>query len=346
MFIIFIYYWDDIHNRVSLTWKFPLYFDFLDVKLRKIRGEVVLLNFTLSNLAVCIVLTADASMEKWVSTPQFTVSSDFESPLVVCGFQRSGTTALASAIASSGCFENFGEVFQTAGNPRLHVSFFKFVQDKNISLASVADYDGAYDVLKGYIEFLYSSANDGVPLVPLFDIKVNYIRALAPFYSYPSEKPFVLQFLQSFPANFLFVWRRDLVDQVLSEEIARQVGVWHDLTMDDIGERTISVDLDAVSQRVKLIVDAENLFADWMPATKRCFHICYEDMFAGDDLNSEVVSFVEERYSFKAVEGMRPRIMKNMGEKSEMIANYDRIRESLLEISSPDHRKLLKIKNL
>ena len=147
---------------------------------------------------------------------------------------RTGTTALEGALVA-GNVMNFGEVFHTHPLKDAVGTFLRFAEDHNIRLSETITRAGTAAIAERYLNWLREQA---APRHVLIDVKLNSWFVLSPWWRYPHHEPFFLHHLKRNGAAFVFIWREDLGDQVLSRFIARELGIWHNLTAEKVAGRT------------------------------------------------------------------------------------------------------------
>jgi len=239
--------------------------------------------------------------------------------LVITAGQRTGTTALGSALGRTGEFRYFGEIFHDAPN-REH-AFLGWMQSGNVQWADTISAGGAERIATDYFEYLEAMAKEKFPLV---DVKLNSWMTFHPGWTYPDQRPFLLDFLLRQRAVFLFLRRRDLTGQILSEFIARHTGKWHDLEAHEAEGFSITVPVDLVKERALNIIAAEKMLAREFDRYSDALPIWYEDLYQDGNVGSDVVRFIEDRFGL-SLGVVRPPIAKNAGEKSAVVANFDEI---------------------
>ena len=237
--------------------------------------------------------------------------------LCIVANQRAGTTALQTALGRSGRFLNLGEIFQT-NDSRLPGNFVDYARDRQINLAELATLAGARRVCEDYLDHI--AALDAAR-VPVIDVKFNSWFAITPFWSYPQDEPLFMRLLKERDAAFVFVRRRDLAGQVLSEEIARHTGVWHGLDADQ-AEAGFAVDIGRVRAKARQIVRAERFFAGQLAQYPRCRKVFYEDMFTDGSVQPALARFCLSSFGLDPSVQLTPSIVRNAGDKARQIRNH------------------------
>jgi len=244
--------------------------------------------------------------------------------LCIVAGQRAGTTALQSALGSTGKFFNFKEVFHTepGASPG---AFLDFARRQDLRVVDMATEAQARKVALDYLACLRGIAKEKVPLL---DIKFNSWQAMKPFWSYPHQIPFFMNVLKEQDASFLFVRRRDIVEQVVSEQIARSVGKWHGLRDADVAG-PIHVDPALVATQARLILQSEALLLECLGTKHRPIAIDYEDLYPNGFVNPQLLRTLRDLFEVDLPEVLEPSMKKNAPDKKRAIANYEEVSQAV-----------------
>jgi LPS sulfotransferase NodH len=158
--------------------------------------------------------------------------------------------------------------------------------------------------------------------IPLLDVKLNSWHVIRPFWSYVHQMPFFMRVLLDEGAVFLFIRRRDIVGQVVSEQIARSAGKWHGLEEADIGAQ-IAVNWKQVANQARLILQGETFFSSCLNASGRLIAVDYEDLYPNGFVNPKLLRTLQERLGIELPATLKPSIKKNVPNKSSVVSNYD-----------------------
>jgi len=233
---------------------------------------------------------------------------------------RTGTTALEGALVA-GNIMNFGEVFHTHPLKDAVGTFLRFAEDNNIRLSETITRAGTAAIAERYLNWLREQA---APRHVLIDVKLNSWFVLSPWWQYPHHEPFFLLHLKRNGAAFVFIWREDLGDQVLSRFIARELGVWHNLTAEKVAGRTLRAPIEWLKSVAGLIIRAEADMLDHLRDYPAKVVIRYEDLFENGILTERF------RNAFRRITGINlPHgicaIAQNSARKRDIIENYDEV---------------------
>jgi len=244
--------------------------------------------------------------------------------LCIIAGQRAGTTALQSALGSTGKFFNFKEVFHT--NPRpLEGSFLDFCQRRDLRVADMTTEVQARQLGLDYLAHLRTLAGSQIPLL---DIKHNSWQVMKPFWSYVHQPPFFMNLLLDQGAHFLFVRRRDLVGQVVSEQIARSVNKWHGLEDQDVSQ-PIHVEPGLVASQARLILQSEAFLLGCLAGSGRFIAIDYEDLYPEGAVNPRLLKALQKTFGIDLPTVLEPSIKKNAPDKQRVVDNYQEVTEAV-----------------
>jgi hypothetical protein len=244
--------------------------------------------------------------------------------LCVIAGQRAGTTALEGALGSTNKFFNFREIFHNE-TPHGPGAFLEFASQRNIQVADMATKERAHKIALDYLAHLCSLAKERVPLL---DVKLNSWQVIKPFWSYIHQMPFFMKVLLEEGAEFLFIRRRDVVGQVVSERIARSAGKWHDLEEADIGAQIV-VNWKGVANEARLILRGETFFSKCLSASGRLIAVDYEDLYPDGFVNPRLLRALQDRIDIELPASLKPSIKRNVPDKTRVVSNYDEASQAL-----------------
>jgi len=245
--------------------------------------------------------------------------------LCIVAGQRTGTTALRSALASTGKFHNFGEIAQTAPTDRLG-SFLGYAKERRIEVSEMATYEQAEAVARDYLVYLQKLAGRKIPLL---DVKLNAWQIIRPIWGYVHQMPFFMEFLQKQGCTFLFIRRRDLVEQIVSARIASAANKWHGLEEKDI-EFPISLGVDEVRNQARLILQSETFLLSCLrKASNHLITAEYEDIFVDGFVNSNLLSALREKMGVAIPSQILSQIKRNDVNKRLAVLNYEAVSKAI-----------------
>ena len=252
--------------------------------------------------------------------------------------QRSGTTALRSLLAGTDRFADLGEIFDTAliGEPQ---SFFGYCRKNKVELADILSGPDAEKVSQGFLAQLRTLAGDKHVLL---DVKFNSWGELRMPWTYMHQEPFFLKQLKWMRTKFLFIRRRDVVAQVVSDRLSDKVGKWHNLEAQDV-EGKIALDVGKLKERTRLLCLSEAYFYRNLKAYPATLMLDYEDLYDRDGLLTKAVrerlsQFCGEALSFPDT-GL---YFKNRIAKEKVVENYAEIAAALRTVVDESRDPLLR----
>ena len=134
--------------------------------------------------------------------------------------------------------------------------------------------------------------------IPLLDVKLDSVQAIRPLWGYLHQKPFFMDVLDKQGCTFLFIRRRDLVEQIVSEHIARAANKWHELVQKDIQE-PISINVDQARDQARLILQSEAFFFYCLKPSNHMIAIEYDDIFIDGFVNQRLILELGEKMEIK-----------------------------------------------
>jgi len=247
--------------------------------------------------------------------------------LCIIAGQRAGTTALQAALGSTGRFFNFSEIFHTEP-PNNQGTFMEFCRENDLRIVDMATETQTQKIAVDYLAYLRNIAK---PKLPLLDIKLNSWHVIKPFWGYVHKMPFFMNLLLKDGALFLFIRRRDVVEQVLSEQIARSADKWHGLEDGDIVEQ-IQIKSALVANQARLIRQSETFLLGCLRSSSRLIAIDYEDLYPDGFVNPQLLRTLQDSLGVELPSTLKPSIRKNAPEKRRIVANYDEVSKAITDI--------------
>jgi hypothetical protein len=244
--------------------------------------------------------------------------------------QRSGTTALRDLIAGTGAFADLAEIFDTATIDQ-PTAYFNYCRERALKITDILSGPDAERLCKDYISVLRATADDRHVLI---DVKFNSWGEIRMPWTYMHQEPFFLSQLKWMRAKFIFVWRRDIVAQVLSDRISDHIGKWHNLDASDSKERFV-LNKDKIRTRAKLLCQSEQYFYRNMKEYDNCVFLSYEEIFDRDgrlapDARDRIAGLMNETYVFPDSGAYR----RNRIVKSEVVENYAELASIITDVAA------------
>lgn len=232
--------------------------------------------------------------------------------------QRSGTTALRSFISGTGVFADLGEIFDTSIQSDRQ-SYFGYCRNRAIQVADIMTGPDTEALCKDYISTLQQiSSNRHI----LIDVKFNSWGEIRMPWTYMHQEPFFLSQLKWARAKFIFVWRRDLVAQILSDRVSDRIGKWHNLDAGD-AIAPFELDVERMRGRATLLCMSEQYYFQNLSNYSDTVFLCYEELYGGADglssaAQAAISGLVGEPLRFS---GSSPYVKNTLNHRS-LIANY------------------------
>lgn len=247
--------------------------------------------------------------------------------LCIVAGQRSGTTALAAALESTGLFFNHSEVFHTTSVNRVG-SFWRYVRERSINLGEIMTDADASQLAQSFISHLRSNSEGKLPLL---DVKLNSWQNTNGAWSYPTQQPIFMKELVQNGCAFVFVSRKSLADQIASEFIARKAQKWHFLEEEDLDE-PIEMPVAHATWHARLILEAEECLHRHLMRYAKVFSVWYEDLYEHDIVNPDVREWLGEIFDGMIPADLRTPIRRNAEIKRRVISNYSEVKSEVNRI--------------
>jgi hypothetical protein len=247
--------------------------------------------------------------------------------LCIVAGQRAGTTALQGALGSTGKFHNFGEIFHTEPLESSG-TFLEFCRQRDFRVAEMATDSQARKVALDYLAYLSDLSGEQVPLL---DVKLNSWHVIKPFWSYVHQVPFFMRVLLDKGAVFLLIRRRAILEQVLSEQIARAADKWHGLEDSDI-PNTIRVNSASLAGQARLILQGETFILGCLAGNRRLIAIDYEDLYPDGFVNRKLLGALSEKLAMELPVVLKPSIRRNAPDKKRIVLNYDEASQAIDDV--------------
>ncbi|MGA7676455.1 MAG: hypothetical protein WCA78_15595 [Rhizomicrobium sp.] len=257
--------------------------------------------------------------------------------LCITAGQRSGTTALRSLISGTDRFADLGEIFDTS-TIDLPESFFGYCRQRKLQLVDVLSGPDAEGLCKDYMSVLRNKA--GAKHL-LFDVKFNSWGEIRMPWTYMHQEPFFLTQLKWMKAKLLFVWRQDIVAQILSDRISDRIGKWHNLEPGDAREPFV-FDVEKIKTRAMLLCLSERYFYHNLKMYPHVLMLGYERLFNADgalalDVRAKLSRLMQEDYVFPET----CLYHKNNLDKTGVVANYAEVASAIREVAAVYREPLL-----
>lgn len=245
--------------------------------------------------------------------------------------QRAGTTALQTGLRATRKVKNYSEIFQTRSDAASEGrrTFHAFARENGVLLADTMAWDGAGRVAQRYLDWLRDGAGDKHVLI---DVKLNSWLALSPAWAYPHDEPFFMARLKRERALFIFLWRRNLAEQILSMFISRELGVWHNLSPEKVGDRKIVAPVRRMERLAALLCRSEADMREHLAGYGDTITMAYEDAYTDGALSPVFRTAIEARIELVLPAGSL-RIRPNAVPKRDIISNYDEVVTALSAIA-------------
>ncbi|MBA2334253.1 MAG: hypothetical protein H0V90_04880 [Blastocatellia bacterium] len=250
--------------------------------------------------------------------------------ICITAAQRSGTTALQFALEAAG-LKIFSEVFHTAPLNDGAGSFVRFAREHNVRLCETTTRAEVVKIADSYLGWIRElSASRHI----VIDVKLNSWPVLSPWWRYPHQEPFFLTHLKRQKAVLIFIWRENLADQLLSQLIACEFGIWHNLTAEKTAGRTLTAPLGRLKELAGWVTRAEVELLDHLRDYPLKIVLRYEDLFTPNDLSDTFRQRFAEVAEIDLPKRTLMPVRPNTVPKRSIVTNYDEITSALAPFAS------------
>ncbi|MEM9097545.1 MAG: Stf0 family sulfotransferase [Pseudomonadota bacterium] len=240
--------------------------------------------------------------------------------LCVIGNQRSGTTAFRSFLESSGRFYDCGEIAQDADHV---VSFPRFCAERDIRASDLLK-DQKLSLL--FDEFLNFAIKTSAGRFPVFDVKFNAFFATQALWRYPTDLPLFLRKLEALGTHFIFMYRKDLLEQVLSFYIAQHSDRWHNVKENEV-TNGMYLDANECVRMARSILEAERICRIWFDQITSYEEIYYEGLFENENVSAKKIEKISSLFNIE-FESLSTHFHRNLVKKRSVIENIQEIEEA------------------
>ncbi|NBB80552.1 MAG: hypothetical protein GVY36_14100 [Verrucomicrobia bacterium] len=209
-------------------------------------------------------------------------------PIIICGQQRSGTTALQSALAHVDGVRNLGEVFQFHGplvENAAH-NFYYYVNNVRggwTALTSAEEAESELEKFLHYLETLVAGSHF------VIDIKYNLWHHFSPGWFNIYGRPFMLEYFKKRGFPIIHVERKNLFRQFVSHEFASRARKWHyhEESSEIPKIPAFDLNIEELSEYFEMVDGNQALFRKRLKNYPKAVHLTYEDLFDGRALRPE-----------------------------------------------------------
>lgn len=203
-------------------------------------------------------------------------------PIIICGQQRSGTTALQSALSRVDGVRNFGEIFQFH-QPLIEEAahnFYYYVNHVRGGWVAITSTEQAEVELSKYLKYL-DSLTEGHSYIA--DIKYNLWHHFSPGWLNAFGRPFILEYFMRLKVPIIHVVRKNLFRQYVSLEFAARTRRWHYGNEGAEAPEIPPFDINAqdLAEYFEMVESNERLFRKRLEKYPHTVELKYEDLFEG-----------------------------------------------------------------
>lgn len=206
-------------------------------------------------------------------------------PIIICGQQRSGTTALRSALSQVDGVCDFGEIFQfnqTLIEEAAH-NFYHYANQIHGAWVPLTSHEQAEAELTQYLNHLENLAPGSFFLA---DIKYNFWHHFAPGWLNPFGRPFMLEYFKKRKTPILHLVRHNLFRQYVSHEFAARARRWHygNERAETPAIAPFDIDTQDLAEYFEMVEGNVQLFRKRLKNYPYAVELSYESLFDGRQL--------------------------------------------------------------
>ena len=254
-------------------------------------------------------------------------------PILICGQQRSGTTALQSALSHVDSVRNFGEIFQFSDyhiNKTPH-NFYYYLNNVHGHWKPLISVAQAEEEFRRYLDYLNSLTEATYYVV---DIKYNFWHHFAPGWVNNMGRPFMLEFFKKLEAPVVHVVRRNTFRQYVSNEIAARTAKWH-FSEGDASPPVEPFDIDVrdLEDHFEMVDGNAALFRKRLRGYPHSVELCYENLFNGTTFTDEANRLLRQVLPGWIVSAAESQFVKSKSQQMEWVRNGEAIIDYFRESS-------------
>lgn len=214
--------------------------------------------------------------------------------IVISAPQRSGTTALQSALKTSPEIDTFFEVFHSEQfNVPTNFFYFLKVHSWAQQLYITPRAENMEKLFVRYLRYL-SGLNEANRLI--VDVKDNSLHNLDAVWQDPGTPPFLVRLLRKYNIPVLRLRRRNVFLQVISTHIASHHKRYHFSVDEDVPDVTIRVNPESIHRAIAARMQVSARVDEFVASCNPCYRILYEDIFVDNRLSPTVRPVLSEAF--------------------------------------------------
>lgn len=206
--------------------------------------------------------------------------------VVLSAPQRSGTTALQSALRASPDIDTFFEIFH-AEQPNVRTNFFYFLR-KHAWAQQLYMMPKAANIDMLFLRYLRYLGGLSPSRRLIIDVKDNSLHNLNAIWHEPGAPPFLVRLFQKYRIPVLRIQRRNVFLQVISIQLASQHKKYHFSVGEAVPHDKVTLDPEAIHRAISARCNANARVEEFLSGCERCHRIEYEDIFLDNRLSPEV----------------------------------------------------------
>ncbi len=253
-------------------------------------------------------------------------------PIIIIGQQRSGTTALQSALSEADGVKNFGEIFQFH-RPQIEDTphnFYYYVNHVRGGWEAIASAEQAEVELSKYLSYLDELAPGSHYIL---DIKYNLWHHFSPGWFNTFGRPYMLEYFKKLKAPIIHVVRKNVFRQYVSNEFAARTQRWHYLNESTESPQIepFDVDQEDLADYFEMVEGNEMIFRKRLKHYPYAVELTYEKLFDGRQLQDSAQAQLRRILPGWVLEKAESRYIKPGIDPVDWVNNAEALMEAFRE---------------
>jgi LPS sulfotransferase NodH len=245
-------------------------------------------------------------------------------PIFICGQQRSGTTALQSALSHVDSVKNLGEIFKIdeadVRNKQNFYYYFENVLDNKLIIRTLEQAEREF---LNYLDYL-SELCPGSHCV--IDIKYNFWHHFNPGWLHFVDCPPLLFYCKKNKFPIIHVTRNDVFSQYVSHQYALASNKWHYVENEaSLNIEPFKINCPHLANYFKLVDANVALFRESLRGYDSGVELIYEELFDGIELKPASKQKLSKALPEWIVNNAKSSYVKNKANQLRKIANPEEV---------------------
>lgn len=247
--------------------------------------------------------------------------------IFIIGRQRSGTTVLRNLLEAGGAL-SLDEIMH--GEPHAqHERFYEYVAARCAKDPRLVHPQHHRQLFRDFIDKKRAEAG-GRPLA--IDTKYFGLNMIPGFFEMNTTMPFLVGYMRNHNAHIVHLIRHNKLRILVSEEIARQTGIWSAQNAGNLPKekQKITVNPTEILMQIQRHITTSDRVRELIHDQPTAHELAYEKMFDPDgSFTQEVATLAATLLGVDAIDRQPAAIRMNPEPLSALIENYDELTKTL-----------------